>query len=192
MTDTIERVTLLHGHTDAESAYLVPDYPFGFRLRCQIRYWIETATKGAKKGELRFVSQTTNPKVEGTVWNKPKASTYYSLAVMYLDENEHVKHAGISFWHYPADDARWRRMGIVDQLTAEQRKVYDFLLAASEKINPTTWTEWTDHITALAEYIRETGAEPEIVNGTWRDVNDRVRYISDPAVYMAEAHARLS
>ena len=190
MTESIERVRVLHGHVNAESAYLVPDYPYGFRLRCQIRYWVETAATGAKKGERRFMSQTTNPKVAGTVWNKPKASTYYSLAVMYLDGNDHVQHRGIGFWHYPADDARWRRMGIVDQLTADQRKVYDVLLAVSEKANPTTWAEWADHVRALAEYIRETGADPLIINGTWRDVNGHPRHIEDPAVYIAEARDR--
>ena len=64
--------TVLNGHTSAETAYVVNDYPYGFQLRCKIRYWIET-----RKGHgMRFVSQTTNPRwaVEG--WNKPKASTY--------------------------------------------------------------------------------------------------------------------
>ena len=40
-----------------------------------------------KKG-YRFVSQTTNPKRPGKVWNKPKASTYSKLGgAMYLNEN---------------------------------------------------------------------------------------------------------
>jgi hypothetical protein len=191
MTEIIQRVRVLNGHTSADTAYLVPDYPYGFRLRCQIRYWLHTADKGQAKGQVRFMSQTTNPK-RGDALNKPKASTYYSLAVMYLDENDHVQHAGISFWLYPEQDARWRHMGIVSQLTADDRKTYDALLRVSERVNPTTWTEWTDHITALAEYIRENDADPEIVNGTWRDVNGRLRSISDPAVYLAEARARLS
>ena len=63
---------LLKGHTSPETAYLVADYPYGFTLRCQIRYWLEWHhTRG-----FRFVSQTTNPKRPGIVWNKPKASTY--------------------------------------------------------------------------------------------------------------------
>ncbi len=67
----------LSGHATPETAYLVEDYPYGFRLRCQIRFWLEF-----KKGHgFRLVSQTSNPKTEaarglpaGTVWNKPKAS----------------------------------------------------------------------------------------------------------------------
>jgi hypothetical protein len=46
---------LLFGHTSPETAYVVEDYPYGFRLRCKIRYWLEFK---AKKG-FRLVSQTT-------------------------------------------------------------------------------------------------------------------------------------
>ena len=75
---------ILAGHTSPETAYVVNDYPYGFRLRCMIRYWLEY-----RKGKgFRFVSQTTNPKRSGEFWNKPKASTYTTLAVMVLkDEN---------------------------------------------------------------------------------------------------------
>ena len=82
---------LLKGHESPETAYLVEDYPYGFRLRCKIRYWLEYK---AEKG-VRFVSQTTNPKREGIVWNKPKASTYCRFGgAMYLDENGHIQWAG--------------------------------------------------------------------------------------------------
>jgi len=84
---------LLTGHISPETAYVVEDYPYGFRLRCKIRYWIEFKPK---KG-FRFVSQTTNPKKPGEVWNKPKASTYSEFGgAMFLDEYEHVKFAGLN------------------------------------------------------------------------------------------------
>ena len=91
-------LTQLIGHTSPETAYVVADYPYGFRLRCQIRYWIET-----KPGHgQRFVSQTTNPKKPGVVWNKPKASTYSEVRVMYLnDENGHVENTGLSRYESP-------------------------------------------------------------------------------------------
>lgn len=81
-------------HTSPETAFVVADYPYGFRLRCKIRYWMETNKKGT-----RFCSQTTNPKkvasdASGKVvefWNKPKASTYSECGAMYLDENNHVQ-----------------------------------------------------------------------------------------------------
>ena len=84
---------VLSGHTSPETAYVVDDYPYGFRLRCKIRYWIETNKNGQ-----RVVSQTTNPKKPGEVWNKPKASTYSKLRVLFLDENGHVQNNGLHFW----------------------------------------------------------------------------------------------
>ncbi len=78
-------------HTSPETGYLVEDYPYGFRLRCKIRYWLETNKKGT-----RFCSQTSNPKAAGLVWNKPKASTYSEFSgAMYLNEDGHVTWQGI-------------------------------------------------------------------------------------------------
>jgi hypothetical protein len=85
-------MTVLSGHTSPDTAYVVDDYPYGFRLRCKIRYWIETTKHGS-----RVVSQTTNPK-RGDVWNKPKASTYTDLRVLFLDENGHVANNGLTLW----------------------------------------------------------------------------------------------
>ena len=83
---------LLPGHVSPETAYVVDDYPYGFRLRCKIRYWLETH----KRLGVRMVSQTSNPKVAGLVWNKPKASTYCKFAgAMYLDFENHVQWSGL-------------------------------------------------------------------------------------------------
>jgi hypothetical protein len=83
---------ILSGHVSPETAYLVADYPYGFRLRCSIRYWIEYRPKFG----YRLISQTTNPKRFGA-WNKPKASGYARFGMaMYLDENGHVQSAGLS------------------------------------------------------------------------------------------------
>src|SRR5437762_10605235 len=41
---------ILSGHISPETAYVVKDYPYGFRLRCQIRYWLEyKPSKGDRK-----------------------------------------------------------------------------------------------------------------------------------------------
>lgn len=74
------KIQILRGHTSPETAYVVNDYPYGFTLRCKIRYWLEY-----RKGHgTRFCSQTTNPKVAGEVWNKPKRGIYMTgLTVMY-------------------------------------------------------------------------------------------------------------
>ena len=80
----------LVGHTSQDSALICSDYPYGFRLRCQIRYWVET-----KKGfGQRFVSQTLNPKTGK--WNKPKAGTYNVIAILIEDE---IGHVGIDVLH---------------------------------------------------------------------------------------------
>jgi len=95
---------ILTGHTTPETAYVVADYPYGYTLRCKIRYWLEFKPK---KG-FRLVSQTTNPKRPGEVWNKPKASTYCLFGgCMYLDENEHVQWAGLSQYCDGAEAKAW-------------------------------------------------------------------------------------
>ena len=86
-------MTVLTGHTSPETAHVIADYPFGFRLRCQKRVWIETTKHGS-----RIVSQTTNPKRPGLVWNKPKASTYSNLRVLFVDDNGHVQNDGLSLY----------------------------------------------------------------------------------------------
>jgi hypothetical protein len=65
-------ITILKGHTSPDTAYVVDDYPYGFCLRCKIRYWLAVHPKLG----VRLMSQTSNPKKPGLVWNKPKASTY--------------------------------------------------------------------------------------------------------------------
>jgi hypothetical protein len=77
--------TPLYGHDSEATAYVVDDYPYGFKLRTKIRYWIEM-----KPGKgFRFVSQTMNPKTQR--WNAPKASTYSAIAeALFLDEKQHV------------------------------------------------------------------------------------------------------
>jgi hypothetical protein len=80
----------LVGHTSPETAYVVDDYPYGFKARTRIRYWIDA---GGKKG-WRMISQTEDPKTKR--WNKPKASTYAAFGgAMYLDSDNHVAWAGV-------------------------------------------------------------------------------------------------
>lgn len=80
-------------HISPETAYVVEDYPYGFRLRCKMRYWIEF-----KSGHgFRCGTQTTNPKWPGEVWNKPKFSTYSKISgALYLDDEQHVQFMGLT------------------------------------------------------------------------------------------------
>jgi hypothetical protein len=71
-------------------------HPYGFRLRCKIRYWLEYA-KG--KG-FRLCSQTTNAKVPGERWNTPKKSTYCMLGIMGLAEQGHVIWTGCNIYEF--------------------------------------------------------------------------------------------
>lgn len=89
-------VQVLTGHTSMETAYRVEGYPYGFRLKCSIRYWLE---RDAKRG-YRLCSQTTNPKKSVEVWNAPKKSTYTMLAIMGLDEPNHVTWTGCSMYDF--------------------------------------------------------------------------------------------
>lgn len=144
-------VEALKGHMSQETAFVVEDYPYGFRLRCQIRYWLEY-----KKGKgFRFWSQTSNPKVAGLVWNKPKASTYVdNAAFMYLDQNGHVQ---------------WMGLGIFN--TATEAK--EFLEFYREFINP-EWLPVLEQWVARKEAYEKKKAELVAKEGDKGFIQDRV------------------
>ena len=94
-------ITILSGHCSEETAYLIEDYPCGFSKRCKKRIWIEAPTKGAGKGRMRVVSQTTNPKAKSDVWNKPKAGVFCDFLMLYRDEEDgHIHHNGMNLYTY--------------------------------------------------------------------------------------------
>jgi hypothetical protein len=188
--DPAWRVRVLTGHVSPETAYVVDDYPYGRVLRCKIRYWIETATKGAKKDQQRFVSQTTNPKKAGEPWNKPHPGTYASLQVLYLDEVDHVQHWDAGLYFDPVDHARARLMDLPAQLTEGDRRVYDFMLEASRRY-PGPWDEFDRAVTALADYIREHGRDPETPNSVFESAAGRW-YLRAPGVYLSVARQRVA
>lgn len=112
---------VLHGHTSPETAYKVDNYPYGFRLRTSIFYWIETTPK---KGD-RFCSYTINPK-NGTR-NATKCSTYCNVGFMFLDENNHCHWTGVHIYSTAEEKARFiERVGL-ENLNKEQRKQWDAL-----------------------------------------------------------------
>ncbi len=114
-------MTLLSGHISPDTAYVVDDYPYGFRLRCRMRYWLEY-----KPGKgVRFVSQTTNPK-RGDVWNTPKASTYCRFGgAMFLDDAEHVQWSGLNEYASGAEAQTWQALygaGVPDAAQDEMHR----------------------------------------------------------------------
>jgi len=187
---TIQRVTILGGHTSPDTAYLVDDYPYGYTLWCKIRYWVETATKGTAKGQQRFVADH-EPKAAGEPWNKPKASTYTSLVVMYLDDVEHVKSFHVSCYLSPVGDARFRLMGLYDQLDESTRAKYDQLLRIAQEGYPDPWDDFEAAVSALAAHLDRHRDTPKLDGAVWTDDNGRRHYLGDnPDVYLTLARQR--
>jgi hypothetical protein len=118
---------VLKGHTSAATAYIVNDYPYGFRLRCKIRYWLETTDRGT-----RFCSQTTNPKKPTKVWNTPKRSTYVEVGCMYLHTGSaHVVWTGIGAYSSQENIIAFRD-SFRDGLTEADLKKIEVILNAHE------------------------------------------------------------
>lgn len=134
---------LLLGHDSPATAYVVDDYPYGFTLRCRIRYWIET-----KKGKgQRFVSQTTNPKITSReVWNKPKASTYSPILVMFLDTTGYVTHDGLGIYATDEKIDEFERI-YGDALQDEyHQSAIRFLRAVNERERHRTYTATSSYV----------------------------------------------
>lgn len=186
----IPSVTVLTGHVDEDTAYVVNDYPYG-GLTCTMRYWIETRKTGSSAGDQRMMRQSNNPRRAGHPWNKPHKSTYSSIMVLYLDEQLHVHGRGIPLWITGSEDTRNRHMGLYDALDETQRKRYDANLLVSKRVNPRTWQEWAEKVSALADHIEKTGENPELVNQVWT-IGTRRYYLSDPAAYVTAAFDRLT
>ena len=74
----------IYNAVDFDTAIEVDNYPWGFRLKTKVKYWVESNNKGD-----RLIKQTLNPKTNE--WCKPKKSTYNAVEVLYFDENNHVK-----------------------------------------------------------------------------------------------------
>ena len=114
----------LQGFDSEEKAYLVNDYPYGFRLRTQIRYWIET-----KKGfGQRFCSQTRNPKFPGgEIWNKPKNGIYHTVIGMGLDEKNYVTYTTLSSGGWSKEEQIQEFEKMFSPLTEYQTKAIAYI-----------------------------------------------------------------
>ena len=119
---------VLIGHTSEATAHVTEDYPYGFILRCVRKEWLEyKPTKG-----FRFVTMTSNPKRVAFMWNKPKASVYADLAVLYMDEHEHVQWATLHMnATEPEIDAFVTLYGAA--LGPQEQKIVGFLRAIAQE-----------------------------------------------------------
>jgi len=121
----VELVTVLNGHESPQTAYVVEDYPYGFKLRCKKRYWREW-----KNGNgFRLMEQTTNPK-KFDIWNKPKASTYNDIMLLIgLDEVGHVNAAVLHAYH-DLEDCKAFEARYKDQMSeSDHKRVLDWIEA---------------------------------------------------------------
>lgn len=124
-------VEVLSGHYSPETALVVEDYPYGRSLRCKIRYWLDVHPR---KG-TRLVSQTTNPKLEGEVWNKPHPSTYSPYGAMYRDKEGHVHWRGLSPYDFDKAEPFLERFaaGLQPEHVQELQHVIKVVKARREK-----------------------------------------------------------
>jgi hypothetical protein len=127
--------TYIYNHTSPETAYVVDDYPWGFRLRTTIRYWVET--KKAKNGGQRFAHQTVNPKTGQ--WCAPKYSTYSPIMVMFLDEKGHVHCTDLKM--HDSEEAvekfKERHLAYLDEFQREELKA---IMAYTKVMKNVTFT----------------------------------------------------
>lgn len=140
----IPNATVLHNHTSEETAYEIPDYPYGFKLRCKCRWWIETKPKHGQ----RMMQQTSNPKKNNT-WNKPKGSTYSDFLVLYKDENNHVHNHGTSL--YASNIINFLSSGFYAQLDEDQLNRLNIIIRASRRADASSWERYDAIIKALNE-----------------------------------------
>lgn len=121
----------LIGHTTPETAKLIEDYPYSWKIRCQIRYWIESKPKFGQ----RFVSQTLNPKTGK--WNAPKAGTYSNIVVMVEQDNGHIVNRGIGIYASDEELDAFEKNYQLDEFQKKQMQVLRLIKEASKKF---TWT----------------------------------------------------
>lgn len=85
--------------SSAEDSFLIEDYPWGFRLRTEVRVWAES-----KKGfGMRTCRQTKNPKTGK--WCAVKKSTYSPVIGFYLNEEDRIKSTGLSAGGWSKEEA---------------------------------------------------------------------------------------
>ncbi len=160
--------TVLHNHTSPDSAYVVDDYPYGFRLRCKIRYWIETREGYGQ----RFMSQTSNPKHNDS-WNKPKGGTYTTFLLMVLDDQNHCVPYG---FHYPSpeDFYKCRADKVYPQLDHNEKVRFDTLERLSRLRAADSWRKFD----AALELVKLNGFGKEKYPEIYRDTYNLIeRYL---------------
>jgi hypothetical protein len=119
---------LIYTAKDFDSAYVVNNWPWGWTLKTEARFWIETTKVGD-----RFVQQTKNPKTGK--WCKPKKSTYDAVLVLAISDKGKVCRVGFA-------------KGANDTAIAKSLETLDWdKLSDMQKKQVCKWTAWNDVIT---------------------------------------------
>ena len=107
---------IIYNKDSFENAVEVSNYPWGYKLKTDRRYWIETTSRGD-----RLCYQTLNPKTGK--WCKVKKSTYSGVKVLYFDENNHVKTYSINLGYSDSKEVhKFIKAVDVEKLSNEQNK----------------------------------------------------------------------
>jgi len=152
--NTPRKYNILHGYDSQENCVSTDDYPYG-SLRCTCRWWVETATKGAGKGQQRFAQQTINPKNKRT--NAPKFSTYTDMQLIYVDDIGHVHNYSFSVVYGPSGIQSFLTTGLFAQLNEAEKTRLAALVKYARKYQPNEWARF-DLILKLARTLE---AHPE-------------------------------
>lgn len=133
----------IYNSKNFETAVVVDNYPWGFKLKTKRAYWIETNSKGD-----RFCYQTLNPKTNK--WCAVKCSTYGAAFVLTQDEkSKYVSYFGLSKCDSGDDVEKWLMKVDYNKLNDQQKKQLCKIKAFSEtmkkvKISFTNTTSWSD------------------------------------------------
>jgi hypothetical protein len=160
-------IEVLKGIDSPASALITFDYPFGRRVRCIRRTWVET-----KGGRQRLVHETSHKSfnIEYTrhleqdgreaadqwateqlnagrvIWNATKCSTYFDLLVPFMRHMPGetmcpIETAVLQIWSWPEHFAEFYQT-VGDDLSDEQRAMAQSLETASRKLSAQSWSEW--------------------------------------------------
>ncbi|MCX4097723.1 hypothetical protein [Nocardia sp. alder85J] len=160
-------VKVLYGHTDAETAHIDTDYPWGYRLRCTRRSWVETAVRGVKRGQSRLVTQTTDPRRSEEFWNAPKPGRYARKVFLTAFENGQVD--GWSISDYGIGSEEWTRVvvrGLWEHLDQPDRDFIVSMVAREHRTSTAGWSRWHTDVTDIRaagapEFTTWTAAHPD-------------------------------
>lgn len=140
-------------HNTPETAYVIMDYPYGYKARCMKRIWVETATQGKGNGKQRLGEQTSNPKLstqDNIYWNACKYSTYSSMIIL-IEGNEnnkpgqehYISNDGIDITYSQPEKIEMFRGRYFDLMDTIQKERFNTLVLLSKHLNKKTWEEYS-------------------------------------------------